>query len=193
MKHAGSGSQLNAEWIDFLEFLGRTKHTLIFSDEFPFAEQLVHHFCSNPAGRAGLLPVIVAAAECGNRCKLPRDVLETVRGWGGPANEAATLLMLTVDDLADHEIAGLIGTLWQRKTASNVIWHALRIAATASTQREAKVALAAVEVFSSDSEDNVGSLETARSSLVDYLTGRPSTFDAFRLCPDLGLPLQNGN
>jgi hypothetical protein len=159
--------------------------------EIPFVEQLVHHFCSDPAGKPGLLPVIVAAAASGSRCKLPRDVLETAQRWGSPATQQATLLMLAVDDLGDEEIVELVGALREGEATSESIWSGLKVAATASNRREANFALAVVDSLSADSEDHAQSLEIARRSLVEYLTSRASTFDAARFCADLGLPLQS--
>ena len=177
--------KLDSEWIGFLDLVGRGPHFIrIEHENSAFVDQLVHHFCSDPEGKKGLLPFIAAGAASGRRLVLPREVLETARGWSDRARQDADVLALAVEDLTEKEI----GELARRLGAEGAIWRALTVSSGVSTDREIAFALAVIDNVTPDSDPRSYATAAAHRALVQHLTGRPSKFDSSRLCSDLTEP-----
>lgn len=182
-------NRLDTEWIDFLEWLGRQDYRFnLRAGSFPCADQLVHHFCSNPEGRRGLLSVIAKGAELGSKCVLSRDVLTIARSWGGRARDEAIALTLARDDISSNEIIDLANEIQGSTSLNYAVQRALRIASNTSSKQAVTFALALLEVLSGDSEIQVQAVDRARQFLVEYLTTMPSNLDAPGVWERLRLP-----
>ena len=178
---------VSAEWIEFFDWLGRQDYDFIFSEEAPWIESLIHHFCSEPDNKRGLLPVIAAAAG-GSKCKLPRAVLNSVFAWTGKARNNAILLTVVRDDLTAEELTDLANEVASGKPEETTPWRLLHVASLASAKQGATLAIALLKQLSSDSEEAADIGQAARRNLVEYLTKKPSNLGGSGTWTDLHLP-----
>lgn len=171
---APSGS-LSTEWIDFFDWLGR-EGTLVSIDtpRRELAEGLIHHFCANPEGRRGLLPIIAELAAAGCQCALPHHVLDLAKSWGSRDKDDAIGLSLAGAELDDPELANLAGEISKSGSLDFAVWRALRMASASSLKQAARFALAVLGVVADSSEGEADAAEHARRTLNEFLTNKPS-------------------
>lgn len=184
------GSPITAEWVDFFDWLGR-KGSMVSIDapRQDLAEQLINHFCSNPEGRRGLLPIIAELARAGCRCVLAAHVLGLVKSWDKQAKDDAIGLSLCRPDVSDSEIAALAKETLQSDVLERASWRALRMASVSSSKQAAKYALALLGELHDLSEAESDAADHVRRNLSEFLTNRPSLLQDPEVWKRLNLPL----
>jgi hypothetical protein len=178
---------VSSEWIEFFDWLGRQDYVFVFSEEAPWIESLIHHFCAEPDNKTGLLPVIAAAAGP-TKCKLPRAVLNAVSAWTGKARSNAILLTVARDDLTSDELRDLAKEVASREPEETSPWRLLHVASLASVKQGATLAIALLNQSLSDSEEAADIKQAAHRNLIEYLTKKPSNLGAPGTWADLHLP-----
>lgn len=183
------GGSLNAEWVDFLDWLGREEEQ--FWVDIPrteLAEELIHHFCSNPDGRRGLLPIIAGFAAAGCRCTLPKHVLDLAKSWSPRAKDDAIGLGLAGGDVNVVEIIALAHEISKSDALDTAVWRALHMASASSLKQAANFALALLPVLADSSEREADAAGHARRILTEFMTNRPSQLQNPSVWQGLHLP-----
>ncbi|MGH8604524.1 MAG: hypothetical protein ACREXR_17600 [Gammaproteobacteria bacterium] len=185
---APSGS-LSAEWVEFLDWLGRKEEwSSVDTPRRVLAEELIHHFCSNPEGRRGLLPIIAGFAAAGCRCALPQHVLDLAKSWSPRAKDDAIGLSLGRGDLTEAEIVALANEISTSDSLAVAVWRALKVGSASSLNQAAQFALALLQVVGDASEQEADAADNARRILNELLTDRPSLLQDPTAWKRLNLP-----
>jgi hypothetical protein len=186
---AAPSGTLNAEWVEFLDWAGREGEWV--SLEKPprgMADELLHHFCLDPEGRRGLLPILAAFAAIGYRCELPQHLIERAMTWNSQAKSNAIGLALVRSDLHESEISRLARETFRSETLYRTTWQALVIASHSSLKQAAQFALALLGELSENSEGEADAAERARRVLHEFLTNKPSLLQDPVIWANLKLP-----
>jgi hypothetical protein len=180
---------LSNEWIDFFNWLGREGK--LVTSETPrreLVEGLIHHFCVNPEGRRGLLPIIAALAAAGCRCAVPRHILELAKSWSPCAKDDAIGLSLAGDEVVETEIVALAEEISKSASLDSAVWQALRMASASSLKQAARFALALLGVIDCESEHGADAADSVRRILIEFLTNKPSLIQDPIVWKRLNLP-----
>jgi hypothetical protein len=180
---------IDSEWVELFDWMGRQEgYHIEVSSEWPFVEQVVHHFCSDPNSKRGLLPIIAAAAVSGTKCQVAKEVLETAKRWGEQARDDAITLSFARNDLSPNELRDLANELAKSRSLNSLLWRVLKVASTTSPKQAAVFTLELLEILTADSVANTKAIQEARQDLVGYLTKMPSNLDVPGVWERLKLP-----
>ena len=183
------GGPLSVEWVEFFDWLGREVEWLSVDTPRPeLANELIHHFCSNPEGRRGLLPIIAKFAAAGCTCALPQHVLDLAKSWSPRAKDDAIGLSLARGELREAEIVALANEISKSDSLAIAVWRALRMASASSLNQAAQFALALLQVVGDASEQEADAADHARRILNEFLTDRPSLLQDPTAWKRLNLP-----
>src|SRR5262245_2421854 len=180
---------LSIEWVEFFDWLGREGGR--GSVDIPrreLAEELIHHFCSNPEYRQGLLSIITEFALAGCKCQIPQHVLDQAKSWGAQAKDDAIGLSLASSNLSEAQITALANEISQSDALARAVWRTLRIASGSSLKQATRFALALLEILGEASEPEANAANHARRILNEFLTNRPSLLQDPDVWKRLNLP-----
>jgi hypothetical protein len=95
---------LDEEWIEFFNWFGQQEYNFIVSDKlWPNSEQLTNWFSTQPDKRLGLLNVLGVLAAGGNKCPVPKNLLQLERYENKGHQFSAAVVRLSQGDWDNKE------------------------------------------------------------------------------------------
>lgn len=182
-------AQLSSEWVDFLDQMGRQQVRFYGRGTWPGTEQLVHRFVDAPEVRRGLLPLLGALAVAGNKCEVPREILQVCREWGDNTKDTVVLLRLARGDWTSDEAHELAKDIVESEVARISVLRAFRILRERfPMDRAASFALVLFQQLQLSTREGCEALEEVISVLTEYLNQRPSLLHDANVWRKLDLP-----
>lgn len=168
-----------ATWIEFLNAIGTEQGLVSYGvPEFPGTERICTAFCSDPDRFPGLLHILASLVLAGNKCAVPREIVERCTGWDDSSKTSALLLAIARNDLDAAEIETLAQRLLENQNSLYAVWCALQLSQRHfPLERSASLALAFMKLLASRGNWSARTMNELVTVLTDYLTKRPSSLD----------------
>jgi hypothetical protein len=178
------------EWIDVIERVGRRRTWLHVEHVPPASVQTVlHHFCSDPNNRRGLLAFIGELAIAGNRCLIPAAILGQAEQWDADSRQDALALRLAGNPLDAAENGRIARELVNSEPRFvGQLWRPIKMAGACSPEQQAQTALSLLAELRTDTIAGVETASSARRYLAEFLTKRPSILTNSEIWKRLKLP-----
>ena len=183
-------TQLSPEWIEFFGWLGRQQlWSSDSSSAWPWTEQIVHSFSSAPEERRELLPLLATLVVFGNKCEVPRNILQLCRDWDDRAKADAALLSLAREDWTSDEAALLVKGIAESNLFRPTVMRAFNLLRERfPMERAASFALTLFRQLQPSKLEEDKVLDEIVSVFIEYLNQRPSLLDDPSVWRNLKLP-----